>query len=176
MIRSSRRGIKRTMPTHRTPPPPSLGRSEHMQLSARIALRLARENQLYVVIDADGLFLVQNDPSVVKGYARAVLTPNVVEFGRLVESCVSLARPVGLVGGALLVSKPETPPVFHQDAYAVELEPDPLFWEPHRRTSTRHFRIPSSPRPSRERSAVLRSSKRDGTTGSRTATRRSSVA
>lgn len=60
-----------------------------MQLSARIALRLARENQLYVVIDADGLFLVQNDPSVVKGYERAVLTPNVVEFGRLVESCVS---------------------------------------------------------------------------------------
>ncbi|KAG0654578.1 hypothetical protein C6P46_001599 [Rhodotorula mucilaginosa] len=66
---------------------PGLGRSEHMQLSARIALRLARENQLYVVIDADGLFLVQNDPSVVKGYERAVLTPNVVEFGRLVESC-----------------------------------------------------------------------------------------
>lgn len=60
-----------------------------MQLAARIALRLARENKLYVVIDADGLFLVQNDPAVVKGYDRAVLTPNVVEFGRLAESCVS---------------------------------------------------------------------------------------
>ncbi|GAA5990789.1 hypothetical protein JCM10908_000015 [Rhodotorula pacifica] len=66
---------------------PGLGRSPHMQLSARIALRLARENDLYVVLDADGLFLVQNDPSVVKGYERAVLTPNVVEFGRLAESC-----------------------------------------------------------------------------------------
>lgn len=60
-----------------------------MQLSARIALRLARENQLYVVLDADGLFLVQNDPSVIEGYERAVLTPNVVEFGRLAETCVS---------------------------------------------------------------------------------------
>ncbi|GAA5980355.1 hypothetical protein JCM11641_001776 [Rhodosporidiobolus odoratus] len=65
---------------------PGLGRSDHMQLSARIALKLARENNLYVVIDADGLFLVQNDPDVVKGYKRAVLTPNVVEFGRLAET------------------------------------------------------------------------------------------
>ncbi|GAA6042596.1 hypothetical protein JCM8097_003149 [Rhodosporidiobolus ruineniae] len=64
---------------------PGLGRSSHMQQAARTALKLARENELYVVLDADGLFLVQNDPSVVKGYKRAVLTPNVVEFGRLAE-------------------------------------------------------------------------------------------
>lgn len=62
-----------------------------MQLAARVAIKLARENDLYVVIDADGLFLVQNDPSVVKGYKRAVLTPNVVEFQRLAEKLVSLA-------------------------------------------------------------------------------------
>lgn len=93
---------KHTIPSHRTTHPhsTSLGRSEHMQLSARIALRLARENQLYVVIDADGLFLVQNDPSVVRGYERAVLTPNVVEFGRLVESCVSLVRSVSCEAGS----------------------------------------------------------------------------
>ncbi|GAA6064742.1 hypothetical protein JCM10212_005321, partial [Sporobolomyces blumeae] len=66
---------------------PGLGRSSHMQLAARTAIRLARENNLYIVIDADGLFLVQTDPSVVKGYERAVLTPNVVEFGRLAEAC-----------------------------------------------------------------------------------------
>lgn len=60
-----------------------------MQLAARTAIRLARENDLYIVLDADGLFLVQNDPSVVRGYKRAVLTPNVVEFGRLAEACVS---------------------------------------------------------------------------------------
>lgn len=60
-----------------------------MQLAARVAIKLARENNVYIVIDADGLFLIQTDPSIVKGYRRAVLTPNVVEFGRLVESCVS---------------------------------------------------------------------------------------
>ncbi|GAA5838316.1 hypothetical protein JCM11251_003461 [Rhodosporidiobolus azoricus] len=64
---------------------PGLGRDPHMQLAARIALKLACENDLYVVLDADGLFLVQNDPDVVKGYKRAVLTPNVVEFGRLAD-------------------------------------------------------------------------------------------
>ncbi|GAA5942061.1 NADHX dehydratase [Sporobolomyces koalae] len=66
---------------------PGLGRSKHMQLAARVAIRLARENNVYIVIDADGLFLVQTDPSVVQGYKRAILTPNVVEFGRLVEAC-----------------------------------------------------------------------------------------
>lgn len=66
---------------------PGLGRDAHMQLAARVAIRLARENELYVVLDADALWLVQNDPSVVKGYKRAVLTPNVVEFQRLAESC-----------------------------------------------------------------------------------------
>lgn len=45
---------------------------------------------MYIVIDADGLFLVGTDPSVIKGYKRAVLTPNVVEFGRLCDSMVSL--------------------------------------------------------------------------------------
>ncbi len=34
----------------------------------------------------DGLFLVSTDPSVIKGYQLAVLTPNVVEFGRLCET------------------------------------------------------------------------------------------
>jgi len=72
----------------------SLGRDKHMQLAARVAIKLARENDLYLVLDADALFLVQSDPSVVKGYKRAVLTPNVVEFQRLAEACVS--RPSSL--------------------------------------------------------------------------------
>ncbi|GAA5838126.1 hypothetical protein JCM9279_004133 [Rhodotorula babjevae] len=66
---------------------PGLGRDKHMQLAARVAIKLARENDLYLVLDADALFLVQSDPSVVKGYKRAVLTPNVVEFQRLAEAC-----------------------------------------------------------------------------------------
>lgn len=43
---------------------------------------------MYVVIDADGLYLVQNEPDVVKGNQKAVLTPNVVEFERLCKALV----------------------------------------------------------------------------------------
>lgn len=60
-----------------------------MQSAARVAIRLAREKGVYVVVDADGLWLVQNEPDCVKGYERCVLTPNVVEFGRLCDAAVS---------------------------------------------------------------------------------------
>ena len=44
---------------------------------------------MFLVMDADVLLLVGNDPSLIKGYRRAVLTPNVVEFRRLSEQVVS---------------------------------------------------------------------------------------
>ena len=56
-----------------------------MQSFAKLAIQIARESGTYLVIDADGLFLVGRDPSIIKGYRRAVLTPNVVEFKRLGE-------------------------------------------------------------------------------------------
>lgn len=67
---------------------PGLGREEYMQSAARIAIQLARQRSIYIVIDADGLYLVQAEPELVKGYRRAVLTPNVVEFKRLCDSAV----------------------------------------------------------------------------------------
>ena len=60
-----------------------------MQNYARLALRLAREQDMYVVIDADALWMVQKDVEIVKGYHKAVLTPNVVEFKKLSERVVS---------------------------------------------------------------------------------------
>lgn len=35
-----------------------------------------------LVFDADGLWLVNKEPGLVRGYGRAVLTPNPVEFKR----------------------------------------------------------------------------------------------
>lgn len=65
---------------------PGLGREEYMQSYAHLALSIARENAMFVVLDADALYMVGKDLSLVKGYRRAVLTPNVVEFQRLSES------------------------------------------------------------------------------------------
>lgn len=38
------------------------------------------------VLDADGLNLVQTKPELVQGYRECILTPNVVEFGRLCKA------------------------------------------------------------------------------------------
>ncbi|EAU90481.2 YjeF domain-containing protein [Coprinopsis cinerea okayama7 len=64
---------------------PGLGREPYMQSYARLAISLVRERGMYLVLDADALFLVGHDLSIIKGYRRAVLTPNVVEFKRLSE-------------------------------------------------------------------------------------------
>ncbi|WWC89158.1 ATP-dependent (S)-NAD(P)H-hydrate dehydratase [Kwoniella dendrophila CBS 6074] len=92
---------------------PGLGRSEHMQNCAKLAFEIARENdQMGVVVDADGLWLVQNEPQVVMdwpGVPRVILTPNVMEFKRLCEKlqidpssspetlCPKLAKALGNV-------------------------------------------------------------------------------
>ena len=56
-----------------------------MQSYAKMAVSIARSNGMFIVLDADGLFLVGQDASIIKGYRRAVVTPNVVEFKRLSE-------------------------------------------------------------------------------------------
>ncbi|KAI9361944.1 Ribokinase-like protein [Pilaira anomala] len=64
---------------------PGLSRDESMIDTAKELIMKAREQEMAIVIDADGLFLVQKYPETVKGYRKAVLTPNVVEFQRLCE-------------------------------------------------------------------------------------------
>jgi ATP-dependent NAD(P)H-hydrate dehydratase len=69
---------------------PGLGRETHMQAFARLAIQQARERGLYLVLDADALLLVQDDPDIIRGYAKAVITPNVAEFSKLCDSLVSV--------------------------------------------------------------------------------------
>ncbi|KAL0580579.1 hypothetical protein V5O48_001404 [Marasmius crinis-equi] len=64
---------------------PGLGREPYMQRFASLALSIAKSQNMFLVLDADGLFLLNQDPSLIKGYTRAVVTPNVVEFKRLSE-------------------------------------------------------------------------------------------
>lgn len=62
---------------------PGLGRDPLMQDTCARVIRAARDRGMPMVLDADALQLVQRDPGLVRGYGLAVLTPNVVEFGRL---------------------------------------------------------------------------------------------
>lgn len=60
-----------------------------MQDFARLAIHMCRDRDLYIILDADALVLVGNDPDIIKGYRKAVITPNVAEFARLCERLVS---------------------------------------------------------------------------------------
>ncbi|KAF9315765.1 hypothetical protein BG003_002661 [Podila horticola] len=62
---------------------PGLSRDATMQRMAKHAIQKARSQHMPVVIDADGLFLIQNEPELIQGYSRVILTPNLVEFARL---------------------------------------------------------------------------------------------
>ncbi|PHH86357.1 hypothetical protein CDD83_10364 [Cordyceps sp. RAO-2017] len=73
---------------------PGLGRDPLMQETVARVVRAARDRTMPVVLDADALQLVQREPGLVKGYPGAVLTPNVVEFGRLWDS-LQLREPGG---------------------------------------------------------------------------------
>ena len=65
---------------------PGLVRDKAMQETAARVLSEARKRNLPFVLDADGLLLACQRPELVKGYLQCILTPNVVEFGRLAEA------------------------------------------------------------------------------------------
>ncbi len=85
-----------------------------MQSFAKMAVSIARERGMFIVLDADGLFMVGQDAGVIRGYRRAVVTPNVVEFARLSEALgVDPATPADeraalvsrLLGGVAVLQK-----------------------------------------------------------------------
>ncbi|TIB71676.1 hypothetical protein E3Q23_00398 [Wallemia mellicola] len=64
---------------------PGLGRDDHMQACAGAAISIAKKRDIGLVIDADGLWFVNNNIDAIKGYKKAILTPNVMEMKRLCE-------------------------------------------------------------------------------------------
>ncbi|EEB08512.1 hypothetical protein SJAG_03669 [Schizosaccharomyces japonicus yFS275] len=86
---------------------PGLGRDEWMLATMERIITYARQQNMPMVIDADGLFLIQQKPELVSGYHNVVLTPNVIEFKRLCDRlnvsleeedpCAVLARKMNVV-------------------------------------------------------------------------------
>ncbi|OQR84671.1 hypothetical protein ACHHYP_13056 [Achlya hypogyna] len=66
---------------------PGLGREPFVMSLTKQVIAAAKARNMPLVLDGDALFLLSTDLSLVHGYPRAVLTPNIVEFGRL---CVAL--------------------------------------------------------------------------------------
>ena len=94
---------------------PGLGRDQLMQDTCARVIQEARKRAIPFVLDADGLFLAQTRPELVDGCTECILTPNVVEFGRLAkakgvdinegdptELCAKLAK---AFGGVTIIQK-----------------------------------------------------------------------
>lgn len=94
---------------------PGLGRNQLMQDTCAAVIEAARKQNMPFVLDADGLYIAQTRPELVRGYRECILTPNVVEFGRLAKSvgmevpedgdqtaCAKLSK---AFGGVLIIQK-----------------------------------------------------------------------
>ncbi|XP_019862654.1 PREDICTED: ATP-dependent (S)-NAD(P)H-hydrate dehydratase-like isoform X2 [Amphimedon queenslandica] len=68
---------------------PGLGRDNAILRTVKELLKLAKEQEKNIIIDADGLYLITNDPQPIKGYPNCILTPNKIEFDRLYHKVFS---------------------------------------------------------------------------------------
>jgi ATP-dependent NAD(P)H-hydrate dehydratase len=96
---------------------PGLGRDTVTQKQVKAVISAAKNHSppIPMVLDADALWLVQTEPDLIKGHKECILTPNVVEFGRLAKSvgmdqtkgdpagqCQELSR---ILGGVCIIQK-----------------------------------------------------------------------
>ncbi|XP_072478074.1 ATP-dependent (S)-NAD(P)H-hydrate dehydratase isoform X1 [Notamacropus eugenii] len=65
---------------------PGLGRDDALLENAKGIIEKSKARGIPVVIDADGLWLIAEQPSIIQGYQKAILTPNYLEFSRLYET------------------------------------------------------------------------------------------
>ena len=70
-----------------------------------IVIDKCKERNIPIVIDADGLWFLTNNPNVIRGYKKAVLTPNAMEFSRLVHS---------------VLKRGDVPPNVHPDPQCIQ--------------------------------------------------------
>ncbi|XP_043333433.1 ATP-dependent (S)-NAD(P)H-hydrate dehydratase isoform X1 [Cervus canadensis] len=81
---------------------PGLGRDDTLLENVKGILEASKARGVPVVIDADGLWLIAQQPALIQGYRKAVLTPNHVEFGRLSEAVLGAPLDGGDRHGAVL--------------------------------------------------------------------------
>ncbi|KAK2169177.1 hypothetical protein LSH36_12g29033, partial [Paralvinella palmiformis] len=72
---------------------PGLGRDPGLLDNVKGFVTKARELAVPLVLDADAVFLISQDPSLITGYQRVILTPNAVEFNRLFETVIGSKPP-----------------------------------------------------------------------------------
>ncbi|XP_012063441.1 PREDICTED: ATP-dependent (S)-NAD(P)H-hydrate dehydratase [Atta cephalotes] len=72
---------------------PGLGRDEKIFKTIIELITICREARKPLIIDADGLFLVCQKPEIIKDYPGVILTPNAIEFSRLIKAVLDKTVP-----------------------------------------------------------------------------------
>ncbi|XP_070526941.1 ATP-dependent (S)-NAD(P)H-hydrate dehydratase [Cardiocondyla obscurior] len=72
---------------------PGLGRDEKIFETIVDLVTICRETRKPLVIDADGLFLICQKPEIIKNYPGVILTPNAMEFSRLIKAVLDKSVP-----------------------------------------------------------------------------------
>jgi len=70
---------------------PGLGRDANVLRNVSGIIKLIKQFDIPLVIDADGLFYINTNPQVIHGCKNVILTPNVVEFNRLFQSVIGIS-------------------------------------------------------------------------------------
>lgn len=63
---------------------PGLGRSEALFSTIGGVINKGRELDIPMILDADSLYFINKCPEIIRGYKKAILTPNMAEFDRFV--------------------------------------------------------------------------------------------
>ncbi|XP_026832913.1 ATP-dependent (S)-NAD(P)H-hydrate dehydratase isoform X2 [Drosophila erecta] len=83
---------------------PGLGREPSILKTAANILKLCMDTEKPVVIDADGLFLLNDNLNLICGQRNVLLTPNVMEFRRLFgEDAQAVRQKMSLLGAGVTV-------------------------------------------------------------------------
>ncbi|XP_033743254.1 ATP-dependent (S)-NAD(P)H-hydrate dehydratase-like isoform X2 [Pecten maximus] len=64
---------------------PGLGGSNVNLKNAESIIKMARKRDIPLVIDADGVNIIKENPEVIFEYTKAIITPNMAEFNRLFD-------------------------------------------------------------------------------------------
>lgn len=82
---------------------PGLGREDKTFQTVSRMINLCKQKSKPLVIDADGLFLISQNSQLIKNYPDLVLTPNAMEFSRLVKTFLNKdISPTPLVEASLV--------------------------------------------------------------------------
>jgi len=69
---------------------PGLGRDSLVHECVKDIIKFAKNQGLPIVLDGDGIWAVENEPSLIKGYTKATITANFNEYSRLCSKILNI--------------------------------------------------------------------------------------